>query len=291
MCSRFIFLLTVFSCLYVSSTYALADTATFKTPRPLIMGVKTSHIDGAKIADSDYKLAISSASIKLPLGKYNVLGQTFVPQVAIEQTRFNIPNPNFDQKNMYTIKLPMLFIEQYDQNWTRILNITPSWHTDLKAKDEESYSLMGLLLWRYKDDSPHSYTMGVGVNRLFGEYKPVPMGAYSYQASAQTRYDLGFPATKVEHRGHQNWSVFSSIAPMGGNWRYESQAQTRVNLSYRSWVATFGVRRNLVEKFWLTFEAGRTFSRKLDLNNNTSDSQEVDISDANIIMLSIGLHP
>lgn len=277
--------------LVLFSTQVFADTPSYTTPHIMAMGVKHHSINDAKIAGSALKLRMAHTRFHLPIGKYDALGQIFVPQVAIEQTTFDIPNPNFERKDMYTIKLPMMFIEKYDDNWTRILNITPSWHTDLKAKDEQSYSLMGLILWRYKDDSPHSYTLGVGVNRLFGEYKPVPMGAYSYQASAQTRYDVGFPVTKIEHRTHFNWSVFSSIAPQGGNWRYESAEQRRVNLSYSSWIATVGVRRNLVDKFWLTLEAGRTFARELNLNNDTSASQEVDIADANIVMLSIGLHP
>jgi hypothetical protein len=284
-------LLLLISLVLFSAGYTHAEQPINTPPKSMALGIKYSAISSANIADSDFELAIARTSIHLPIGKYNLLGQMFIPQVAIEKTTFDIPNPNFDKKSMYSIKLPMLFIEKYNENWTRILNITPSWHTDLNAKDEQSYSLMGLLLWRYSDDSPHSYTMGVGINRLFGEYKPVPMGAYSYQASEQTRYDLGFPVTKIEHRNNQHWSVFSAIAPIGGNWRYESDDKERVNLSYTSWVATLGVRRNLIDKFWLTLEAGRTFARTIDLNNDTSASQEVDIADANIIMLSLGLHP
>jgi hypothetical protein len=281
----------VVAILMLTSMTTFAEDITLVTPSPIAMGMKHYDIGKAGISGSEYELSMQRSSLHLPIGKYDVLGQIFVPQMAIEQTTFKLPSPNFDQKTMYSIKLPMLFIEKYNDNWTRILNITPSWHTDLKAKDEESYSLMGLILWRYKDESPHSYTVGAGINRLFGKYKPVPMAAYSYQPNPQTRYDLGFPVTKIEHRANQNWSVFSALAPLGGNWRYESQDNQRVNLSYTSWIATLGVRRNLIDKFWLTLEAGRTFEREIDLNDDTSTSQKNDIADASIIMLSIGLHP
>ncbi|MFT5594174.1 MAG: hypothetical protein ACI8SR_002563 [Oceanicoccus sp.] len=277
--------------LFMLSSMATAEGTALTTPSLMAMGMKHQTINKAPIADSEYQLAIQRSSINLPIGKYDLLGQMFIPQVAIEQSTFELPNPNFNEKTLYSIKLPMLFIEKYNDNWTRVLNITPSWHTDLEAKDEQSYSLMGLILWRYKDESPHSYTVGAGINRLFGEYKPIPMVAYSYQSSPQTRYDLGFPVTKIEHRANQNWSVFSAIVPLGGNWRYEAENNQRINLSYSSWVATFGVRRNLVDKFWLTLEAGKSFERKIDLNNDSATSQEVSIANANMILFSIGLHP
>lgn len=283
--------LCVSTLLLLSNTTSASEEKPLVTPSAMAMGIKHYTINEARISNTGPQVAMQGSNIKLPIGKYEGLGQIFVPQVAIEQTTFKFPNPSFNEKSMYSIKLPMLFIEKYNDNWTRILNITPSWHTDLEAKDEESYSLMGLILWRYTDDTPHSYTIGAGINRLFGEYKPIPMVSYSYQTDRMTRYDLGFPVTKIEHRANQDWSFFSAITPSGGNWRYELDEKQRVNLSYSSWVATLGIRRNLVDKFWLTLEAGKTFEREIDLNNDNSASQKLNIADANVMILSLGLHP
>jgi len=272
----------------------LADETEFTVPKSMALGVHYLSIDAASIEQSQYDVEIDQTRIKLPIGKYTLLDNTFVPQIAVEETVFKVASPEIDGRaEMYSIKTPFMFIEKYDDHWTRILNITPSWHTDLKARDEESYSLMGLLLWRYGDNaSPHSYTFGVGVNRLFGEYKPVPMIAYSYQTSPYTRYDLGFPVTKVEHRFHQQWTWFSAIGPMGGNWRYEENiTNTRVNLSYKSWIATLGIRRQLKDNIWLTFELGQSFARSLDFNSDNFASKEADIDDASMFKFSLGLHP
>ena len=265
------------------------DSNLLSVPESMAMGIKSYSIGNADVPDGNLKLKMKSYGIDLPIGKYEVFGQTFIPQVAFEQTTFDLSTDG--KQDVYSISLPMMFIHKQSDNWLRILKVTPSWHTDLDAKDEESYSLMGLMLWRYTDDSPHGYTIGAGINRLFGEYKPIPIASYSYQSSARTRYDLGFPVTKVEHRSHQDWSVFSSLAPVGGSWRYEDKNDDRINLSYTSWVASIGVRRHLANKFWLTLEAGQSFSRKVDFNSDTSIDSDADIDDANIIMLSIGLHP
>ncbi|MFY0641772.1 MAG: hypothetical protein JXR16_12050 [Bermanella sp.] len=284
----------LFALLLLFCTSVSAEDTGNLVPRSLAMGVTYTSIDSAQLSDSPYKLSINQTKVKLPIGKYQLFGNTFVPQLSYEETQFSVPNPNIDNRiSLYSLNIPLMFISKSNINWTRILRVTPSWHTDLKAKDEESYSLMGLLLWRYHNtDSPHSYTLGFGVNRLFGEYKPIPMISYGYQTSPHTRINVGFPITKIEHRLHQDWSVFSAFGPMGGNWRYDARnTEQRYNLSYQSWVATLGVRRHLAGDFWLTFQWGQSFERKFDVNNNTIDSEEVSIDDASVYLISIGLHP
>lgn len=284
----------LFTLLLLFCTTAFAKDIDNLVPSSLAMGVTYTSIDSAQLSDSPYKLSINQTKVGLPIGRYQIFGNTFVPQFSYEETQFSVPNPNIDNRiSLYSLKIPLMFISKNNDSWTRILRITPSWHTDLKAKDEESYSLMGLLLWRYKNNSsPHSYTLGFGVNRLFGEYKPIPMMSYGYQTSPHTRIDLGFPITKLEHRLHQDWSVFSAIAPMGGNWRYDARnVEQRYNLSYKSWVSTLGVRRHLTGDFWLTFQWGQSFERKFDVNNDTIESEEVSIADASVYLISIGLHP
>ncbi|EAT11578.1 hypothetical protein RED65_02869 [Oceanobacter sp. RED65] len=260
----------------------------------MAMGIQYSQLDSAQLADSDLHLAIHRSRLKLPINRYALLGHTFIPHLSYEESVFQVPNPaSASSLTLHTIKTPLMFIKKQDNGWLRILNITPSWHTDLKAKDEKSYSLMGLLLWRFRDESsPHSYTFGLGMNRLFGEYKPVPMVAYSYQTSTHTRYDFGFPVTKAEHRFNNSWAAFSAIAPSGGNWRYQTRnEEQRLNLSYKGWNATLGLRRHLWKKVWLTLEVGKSIDRSLDFSNDSIDSQEVKIEDTTIYKISIGLHP
>lgn len=277
--------------LFLMSINAFAENL---IPSRLAMGITHSSIDAAQLSESPYQLNMNQTKVSLPVGKYSLFGETFVPQFSYEETQFSVPNPSINNRiSLYSLKIPLMFISKNHNDWTRILSITPSWHTDLKAKDEKSYSLMGLLLWRYNHhDSPHSYTLGIGFNRLFGEYKPIPMMSYNYQTSPYTKYSVGFPVTKVEHRLHTDWSVFSAITPMGGNWRYDaSNVDQRLNLSYSSWVATLGLRRHLTADFWLTMQWGQSLERQFDVNNDTIDSEEVAIADASIYLISIGLHP
>jgi len=283
----------IFLLLLCISTASFAEENKQDVPTRLLMGLQYSSINSAKLSDDSLSLKMQQTKFKLPIGRYQLFGNTLVPQFAYEETTFDVANRINNQITLYTVKTPFMFIEKKEAGWTRIINITPSWHTDLKAKDDKSYSLMGLLLWRYgQDQSPHGYTLGIGINRLFGEYKPVPIMSYRYQASAYTRYDLGFPISKIEHRLNQDWSFFSSLGPVGGNWRYnDEQNQQRLNLSYKSWMATLGIRRHLLNNFWVTLEWGQSFNRTLDFNNRNIDSQEVSIGEAGVYKLSIGLHP
>ncbi len=116
------------------------------------------------------------------------------------------------------------------------------------------------------------------------------MFAYAYSTHADTHYVVGFPASKAEHRFNQKWTLFSKLAPEGGNWRYRSVQDNNVSLSYKSWVATVGIRRHIKDKFWASFEVGQSFARKLELDDDSTED-ELEISNGNLILFSIGLHP
>jgi len=294
-------LVIALSCL---SCFALGDTNTnsivaneaklLPVPGDMAMGVSTQHMDFSSIENSPVEVALDRTLIKVPFGKFNAFNSMFIPGLSIERMgfRFNDSGSVASDTELYTIKTPLLFINKQDDHWTRILSVTPSVHSDLEATDSETFSLMGLLLWKYNSGGPHSWTFGAGANRLFGEYKPVPMFAYAYSTQPDTHYVIGFPASKAEHRLNQQWSLFSKLAPEGGNWRYRDPhpQDNNVSLSYKSWVATIGVRRHIKDKFWASFEVGQSFARTLELDDDASES-ELEISNGSLILFSIGLHP
>ena len=284
--------LSCLSALALASDTDIKEIDLLPVPGDLAMGMSTQHIDFSSIEDSPVEAALDRTLVKIPFGKFNALGSMFIPGLSIERMgfRFNNGGSAAEDTELYTIKTPLLFINKQDDHWTRILSVTPSVHSDLEATDGDAFSLMGLLLWKYNAGGPHSWTFGAGANRLFGEYQPVPMFAYSYSTQPDTHYVIGFPASKAEHRFNQDWSLFSKLAPEGGNWRYRSSADNNINLSYKSWIATVGVRRNLKGKFWASFEVGQSFARKLELDDDSTED-ELDVAEGNLILFSIGLHP
>ena len=263
-------------------------------PSDIAMGFSSQHMAFSSIEDSPVDIALDRTSLKVPFGKFEAFDNIFVPGFSIERMGFRFDDNDSNQAppdtELYSVKLPLLYIKKLDEKWTRIINVTPSIHSDLEATDSETFSLMGLMLWKYNAGGPHSWIFGAGANRLFGEYLPIPMFSYAYSTQADTHYVLGFPASKAEHRFNQDWSLFSKLAPEGGNWRYNDQDDNNVNLSYKSWVATIGLRKNLTGKFWASFEVGQSFARKLELNDDASDS-EFDVGNSNLILFSVGLHP
>lgn len=264
---------------------------TLDVPKDLAMGLKHSSYDFASLEESSAELAMDYTHIKLPMGKHDFMDSFFVPTLSLEKTAFRFDNAAVDNQEVYTLKTQLMFITPSDDKWLRIVQLTPSLHSDLDAIDEDAFSLMGLAIWRYQSTDVSAWTMGIGFNRLFGEYKPIPLISYQYQAADGLQFDLGFPITKAEYRWLNNWSTYASIAPVGGNWRYETPEHDKLNISYTSWVAAMGMRYQFKPKLWATLELGQSLARKLNLNAENSIDEDVDVADSPVIMLSIGFHP
>jgi len=270
----------------------ISEQELFEVPGDLAMGISSQHMAFSSIEGSPVEVALDRTLVKAPFGKFDAFNNIFIPGLSIERMGFRFKDSALapEDSELYTVKLPLLFINKIDDQWTRIINVTPSIHSDLEATDSETFSLLGLMLWKYNAGGPHSWTFGAGANRLFGEYQPIPMFSYAYKTQANTHLVLGFPASKAEHRFSQSWSLFSKLAPEGGNWRYNNQDDNNANLSYKSWVATVGIRKNLTGKFWASFEVGESFARKLEINDGAFE-EEVDVGNSGLILFSIGMHP
>tara|TARA_B110000211_G_C14021249_1_gene527778 strand:+ start:209 stop:1198 length:990 start_codon:yes stop_codon:yes gene_type:complete len=268
------------------------ETAQNKTaPRGLALGVSHRSYAFASFEDTKAKFAMDSTLLKLPLGKFDLGRSFFVPELAMRKTAFRFDNVDANNQEVYTLKAQLMVVTPTDDQWTRIIQVTPSLHTDLDAIDEDAFSLMGLAIWRFKSTDISTWTMGVGFSRLFGTYKPIPLLSYQYKIDQHIQLDVGFPMTKAEYRWQTDWSVYSSIAPVGGNWRYESQENERLNISYSSWIAATGIRYQIKPKLWATIEVGQSFARTLNLDADNQQNQDVGISDSPVIMMSFGFHP
>ncbi len=270
---------------------AVIQAPKLDVPKDLAMGIKHQSYDFASLAKSDAELAMDYTQVKLPMGKYDFMESFFVPTLTMEKTALRFDNTAVDNQEVYTIKTQLMFVTPSNGKWMRIIQLTPSLHSDLDVIDEDAFSLMGLAIWRYQSTDVSAWTMGVGFNRLFGEYKPIPLISYQYQAAEGLQLDLGFPITKAEYRWQNDWSSYASVAPIGGNWRYETQEHEKLNISYTSWVAAMGLRYQVKPKVWATLELGQSLARTLNLNADNSVNEDVDVADTPVIMLSFGFHP
>ena len=259
-------------------------------PKDMAMGFKHFSYDYASVENGAPELAYEYTQVKVPLGKFDVMDQILVPSISIERNDFRVNNAPSDEPTLYSIKSQFMFIERQDDQWTRIFQITPSIHSDMESISSDSFSLMGLAVWRYQSTDHSAWTMGFGVNRLFGEYMPIPLISYQYQASQRLQLDVGFPITKAEYSFKPNLTGFVSLAPVGGNWSYESSNNGKLNISYSSWIASTGIRYQVKKKIWATVELGKSINRSVNFND-TADEQEADIADSTAIMFSIGFHP
>ena len=278
---------------FIFSHWTLAEAPSAESvpsvPHNLVMGLKHQSYDFASIEKTDAELAMDYTLVKVPLGKLEFGKSFFIPTLSLEKTAFRFDHTDVDNQEVYTLKTQFMVVTPRDDKWTRIIQVTPSLHTDLDAVDEDAFSLMWLAIWRYQLTDASALIMGVGVNRLFGDYKPIPLVSYQYNIANNIQLDLGFPISKAEYRWQNNWSVYASAAPVGGNWRYESEQEEKLNISYSSWVAATGVRYQFNRKMWATLEVGQSFARQLNLDADNRADENLDVANTPVVMLSIGL--
>jgi len=261
-------------------------------PKEFVMGVKHYAYESSVVENSPAELSMDYTHVKFPIGKFDLGDHVMVPTISFEQTEFAVSN-GFNvagNPSLYTIKSQFLFIKQIENRWTRIIQVTPSLHTDGDVIDDEGFSLMGLALWKYEDSPATSWVMGVGANRIFGEYLPIPLLSYQYRLSNHSQVNIGFPVTKYENRFNQDWTAFSAVKPVGGNWRFKTSANNDVNVSYSSWIASAGVRYQFKPRFWATIEIGKSLGREFDIDTD-DESGTADVDDGTVLMLSVGMHP
>lgn len=263
--------------------------------KPMLMGVKFKSFGEANIEDTDIDLSQQRFEVRAPLSRFELFNGLLIPSIEFEQINFKLNQDNAasSTNELYTLKVPFTFVSKKPANsdWQRIIRVAPSVHSDLEAMDDKAYSILGTAIWNKTSDGPHSYTIGFGVNRLFGEYKPLPVVSYTYKISDDSQVVLGFPVTKYEATYADTWSYFASIAPQGGNWRYEDKDGMKNNLRYTAWNFQLGARKHLFGKFWLTASFGSVLAQKLDLNEDTSNATEVEVGNATSFGLSFGMHP
>lgn len=259
-------------------------------PKPMIMGIKHFSYDYAQLGNSPAEVAYHYTKMKMPVGKFDVMDQILVPTVSIERNHFRVNNITSAEPTVYTIKTEFTFIKKQDQQWVRILQIAPSIHSDLKNLSRDSFSVLGLAMWRYQISHHGSWLMGFGFNQVFGSYRPVPVLSYEYKVTDRLKVKAGFPSSKAEFSFKPNLNGFISLAPEGGNWGYESQNNGKLAVSYTSWVASSGIRYQFKKNVWGTLELGRSMQRVMNLDDASQDT-EVNLEDSSALIFSIGLHP
>jgi hypothetical protein len=281
------------SWLFLACSYALAESHGGNAiPKELVLGVKHYAYGRSEIETTAAELSMDYTHIKLPLGRFDVGDHLMIPALSFEQTEFSVSNGSNVANNpsLYTIKSKFMFIKKLDDQWTRIVQVTPSLHTDGHIVDEEGFSLMGLAIWKYEKSLDTSWVFGVGANRVFGEYLPIPLLSYQLRLSEQSQIDIGFPITKYENQFTKNWTAFSALKPVGGNWRFKTVSNNAVNVSFTSWIASAGVRYQFKPRLWTTIEIGKSILRELDFDTDDG-SGKTDVNDGSVIMFSIGIHP
>lgn len=260
-------------------------------PNPMAMGFSTHNLGYERISDSNTQIGMQRTTLVSPVAKIDMDDeQILVPGIAIERTLFRLSNTELDDQAMYQIGIPVgLFRIREDD--IRLLSLAPSLHTDGNIYDDGAFSLNVLAGWQIGLKRKIGYRWGVAANRIFGRYRAFPVAGIQYRPTPKSELDIGLPFTKAEYNFSQRWNTFLNIAPSGGNWRYENDQNQSYSLSYSSWIITAGLRYRTFKRLWVSWEAGRSIERHIELTDDNDNKTESHIHNTHFFLVSFGLHP
>lgn len=276
------------ACLLLLSAAVMAEEAVI--PNPMAMGFSTRNLGYERVSGSDTQVGMQRTTLVSPLAKVEMGEQLLVPGIAIERTLFRLNNTNLDDQAMYQVGLPIGLFRIRDDD-IRLLSVAPSIHTDGNIYDEGAFSLNVIALWQNGLSQKIGYRWGLAANRLFGRYQAYPVAGVQIRPTAKTELDIGLPFTKFEYNFSERWNTFLNLAPSGGDWRYKNEQQQSYRLSYSSWILTAGLRYRTFKRLWVSWEAGRSINRHIELTDDDGNSTESSIHNTHFFLVSFGLHP
>ncbi len=289
---KFAGLLVANSAFTWASAPHIAGIAQLTVPQRMELGLSHQTSDFASIEGGEVEAAMDHTQLKIALNINETASQVTLLGLSISRMEFrlNENNMGYTDEAFYSISLPLTIVDLSDDKWTRIIEISPSIHSNMDVIDQQAFSLTGIALWDYQASETSNWNIGAGVSRVFGEYVPFPIISYASRVQPNFEFIIGFPETKVEYRYKENWSSFVSLGPNGGVWRYqEDKDSENVNLTYSSWEVFAGVRYQIEPQIWSTLKIGKTFERKL--NYDEGSDTDLRLATSNTIMFTLGYHP
>lgn len=227
--------------------------------------VVTSEGPGSPDSGAGDEFSSSQISLTLPLEDRGSRQEKVRTFIHLDQTKFDLKGTTLGQSEYYWLSLPLQYQQRRSRETEFLVNAEAGLMTDLKKIESDALALNLELYGRRYRSKGSFWQYGLVVDRSFGDYKPRPALAFSWNATRHTQMLFGFPRTKVTTRWSQQLSSFLHIRPAGGVWREEIDGQSKLaSLSYRNWRFGVGGEFHWRGHLWLTGEIGQTRLRTIE---------------------------
>ncbi|WP_281766444.1 DUF6268 family outer membrane beta-barrel protein [Neptunitalea lumnitzerae] len=205
---------------------------------------------------------------------------------------------SFDQlEQFYTYTPTLKYAHAFSNKWSLIIKGGGQLATNYDTNDfKDSYYFNGTILVRKTDSTTNSsWTFGATYNPQYGFRTPIPVIAYTKQATERWSYQIGIPEMYTKYivgKAH-TFSAFAKLDGFMGTFndnleiRTESYEDTGI-LRQTYVLAGFGYDLNLWKNSKLQLKAGKTFYNDLSiLDPENNEVYNFDIEDSFYINLGI----
>jgi len=234
----------------------------------------TAEGPGSPDGGAGTEFSSSHISLTLPLENKSNRRESVRSYVHLDQTTFDLQGTTAAQGEYFWLSMPLQYTQRRDRHTEFLIHFEPGLMTDLNAIDSDAVGANIELYGRRYRRGGGFWQFGLVVDRAFGDFKPRPAVAASWQATKATQVLLGFPRTKITTQWSSALSSFLHIRPAGGVWREEISGQSGSHsVNNRTWRIGVGGEFHWRKQLWLTAEFGQTRLRTIEATDSTGATQ------------------
>jgi hypothetical protein len=241
--------------------------------------------DGAESNVSFEQVALAQgALVPIPIGKRDAL----VVGDWLSWTRFDLKNSPRDDLEVFSVSVPLGWIQQTTAEWQLAAFVAPLGHKT--HEDSWYWETLGGVFARNVRSNRFSWVVGAyfDVAPLEDFYTPY-LGAV-YIVNERWTLNAVMPWPSVTYAPTTSTLFRLGVAPSGASWSIEpGERRPRVNLT--TWNFGLTVEHHLARNIWLGFEVGVSGLRGLSIVGGDWEAPETKLDNTGFALLMLNLRP
>lgn len=218
------------------------------------------------------RVGVKKYSLFFPLDKKISRQESFSSAINIVSHRFDWRGQK-QASEFFWLSVPIKYQQTRNNGYKLMLDLEPGLMTDINSVSENHLGLnFQAAVQKNFTKSSHAYwQLGVLANRKFGNYDLRPLAMMSWRSSATTRFQLGFPYSRVDMQLAKTVNTYAHVSPEGGVWRYTVKGQKKdSDMNYQSLRLGLGINFHWRAKAWVGAEVGQVRNAVVSATSNAN---------------------
>ncbi len=203
--------------------------------------------------------------------------------LGLRAYHFSFSSPRLNNKDTYTLNLPLGLWTRLSENWTLAGMLAPSVYTDFENTEIDDCRFAGIAMANYKWTPDLTLSMGASYSRVFGGDLFFPVAGLVWNPDPEWRVSLSFPRPSIWYAPAPRLRFSAWFTPAGSEWGITENLDGRereLNFLFKGWRTGASVEIELAPHLNLEIAGGAAFKRRYELRDRDAD-ESIFVSDVN----------